>query len=132
MWAANKGDLVKPLNSASAATLLKRIDHALDCEIRSIAILSPADIAIRFSVQDRGREFDWIDLVFEVNGISDARLIDEEKLPHVDMSEGISIIIEGSRAGIGIGRYTSLANLCDSPICLLGSSIKYEEAAFSG
>jgi len=87
---------VKPLNSASAATLLKRIDHTLDCEIRSIAILSPADIAIRFSVQDRGREFDWIDLVFEVNGISDARLIDEEKLPHVDMSEGISIIIEGS------------------------------------
>jgi len=123
---------VKPLASASAAALLERIDYAVDCEIRSVTILSPTSIAIRFSVQDRGREFDWIDIIFEVNGVDNAHLIDEEKLPHVDMSEGISIIIEGTRTGIGIGRYVSLANLCDSPLCLIGSSIKYEEASFSG
>ena len=123
---------MKPLTSVSAVELLERIDHAIDCEIRSVTILSPTSIAIRFSVQDRGREFDWIDLVFEVNGITDAHLIDEEKLPYVNMSEGISIIIEGAKAGIGIGKYTLFANLCDSPLCLLGSSIKYEEAAFSG
>ena len=123
---------MKPLASVSAAVLLERIDHAIDCEIRSVTVLSPTSIAIRFSVQDRGREFDWIDIVFEVNGVTDAHLIEEGKLQHVDMSEGISIIIENTGVGIGIGRYSKLRNLCDSPLCLLGSSIKFKESAFSG
>ncbi|RLA71840.1 MAG: hypothetical protein DRG24_04520 [Epsilonproteobacteria bacterium] len=120
---------MKPLTSSSL--LLERIDNATDGIIRSVSVQSPSIITITLSVQDRGREYDWINIVFEVSGIVDARLVDEAKLSFLDMSEGISVIVEGDQAGVGIGKCSSIANLKFLPLYLLGNSLKYEELNFS-
>ena len=126
VWVVNR---MKPLTNAS--TLLDRIDHAIDGMIRSVTIQSPSVITITLSVQDKGREYDWINIAFEVSGIMDVQLVDESKLSFLDISEGISIIMDGHQAGIGIGRSSNINNLKDLPLYLLGDSIKYEELNFS-
>jgi len=120
---------MKPLTSSS--TLLERIDHAIDGVVRSVTLQSPTVMTITLSVQDKGREYDWINIAFEVSGIVDARLVDESKLTFLDMSEGISVLVGGHQAGIGIGRSSSMDNLKDLPLFLLGNAIKYKELNFS-
>ncbi len=123
---------MKPLSSSTAINLLDRIEYAFNGEVRSIVIDHPAVMSLTLSVQDRGREFDWIDIRFEVSGITDARLMNEDKLAYIDMDDGISIVFEKGQAGIAVGKYTTLTNLTDSPLYLLGTGIKFEELNFSG
>ncbi len=120
---------MKPLTSPN--TLLERIDHAIDGVVRSVTIQSPTVMTITLSVQDKGREYDWINIAFEVSSIMDARLVDESKLAFLDMSEGISVLADGHQVGIGIGRSSSIDNLKDLPLFLLGDAIKYEELNFN-
>ncbi len=123
---------MKPLSSSTAINLLDRIEYAFNGEVRSVVIDSPSVMSLTISVQDRGREFDWIDIQFEVSGITDARLVDEDKLAYIDMDDGISIVFEKNQAGIAIGKYTTLTNLTNSSLYLLGTNIKFEELNFSG
>ncbi len=81
---------VKPLNASSLTALLVRIDNATHGEIRSITPLSPTSIEIRFSVQDIARGYDWIDIAFRMEGVSDAKLVSDNVLRSLDMSEGIT------------------------------------------
>ncbi len=126
VWVVNR---MKPLTNAN--TILNRIDHAIHGVIRSVTMQGPTVMTIMLSVQDKGREFDWINIAFEVSGIIDARLVDDSKLSFLDMSEGISVIVDGHQSGIGIGNSSSIDNLKDLPLYLLGDSIKYEELNFS-
>ena len=126
VWVVNR---MRPLTSSN--TLLKRIDHAIDGVIRSVTIQSPTVMTITLSVQDKGREYDWINITLEVSGIVDARFVDESKLSFLDMSEGISVIVDGHQAGVGIGKCSGIDNLKDLPLYLLGDSVKYEELNFS-
>ena len=87
---------------------------------------------LRMSVQDKNRGFDWLDIIFEVNGITNAQLLDDGKLAYVDMSEGISIIMDGECVGLGVGSYASIDALQSSPLFFIGSGIKYAETDFSG
>jgi hypothetical protein len=123
---------VKPLNKHSSKQLLERIDNAANGEIRSVTVLGPTTMQLRLSIQDAGRGHDWIDIIFEVDGISDARLLDDAKLPYVDMGEGISLLFEGEKVGVGIGSYDTIAALYDSTLYMVGSGVKYAEADFSG
>ena len=123
---------MKPLTASSASALLERIDFAKDGELRSVTMNSPTTFSLRLSVQDVSRGYDWIDLVFEVSGVSDARLLEDTQLKMVDMSEGVSVVIENGSAALGIGDYASLENITNAPLYLRGSSIKFEEAPFSG
>lgn len=122
---------MRPLTSASSATLLKRIDNATGGELRSLVMSSPTTCTLTLSVQDRNRGFDWINIVFEVSGLSDARMLDDNKLAFVDMSDGITIVFDKERAGLGIGTYNSIDALRSSTLYLIGNSIKYAEADFS-
>ena len=122
---------MKPLLSNKTNELLTRIDNAIEGEIRSVVMNSPMNFTIEFSVQDANRGNDWINIAFEIDGVSDARLIEDNKLPFVDMSEGISIVFEGSVCGLAIGRYSSIEALKDATLYLTGSSVKYEERPFS-
>ncbi len=123
---------MKPLNKQSASQLLERIDNAANGEIRSLTILDATAMQLRLSVQDRNRGYDWIDIIFEIDGISDARLLDDAKLRHVGTGEGISLLFEGDKVGMGIGSYRSIAALGDSVLFIVGNGVKYAEAAFSG
>ncbi len=121
---------VKPLNASALRSLLDRIENACEGEIRSIIPLSPTSIQIRLSVQDKARGYDWIDVMFQVEGVNDARLLSDAVLCSLDMSEGITVEIMHDTAALAIGRYDGRAN--EAPLYVIGKTIGYEELPFSG
>lgn len=123
---------MKPLLPTRSNELLGRIDNAVDGEVQSITINAPVNMTIELSVQDANRGNDWINIAFEVDGVNDARLVDESKLMFVDMSKGITIVFEEGRCGLAVGEYNTLEALKDATLYLIGTSIKYEERPFSG
>ena len=110
--------------------LLKRIERGVDAQNLSVEVISPIKMNFRLSVQDSNRDFDWIDIVFEIDGINDARLLDAKQLLHVDMSEGISLINNSCVSGVCIGNYNDTSGFRDSSFFILGESLKYEERPF--
>jgi hypothetical protein len=121
---------VKPLSASTLKNLLDRIDAARQGQIHSLASLSPTSIEIRFSVQDIARGYDWIDILFHVEGVKDAKLVSDNVLRSLDMSEGITVEMEANSCALAIGSY---AGRCDeAPFYILGTSIGYEELPFSG
>ena len=122
---------MKPLTTSTAPALLERIEYAKDGELRSIIMKDPTTFVVTFSVQDKNRGFDWINIAFEISGMHDARLIDDSKFNFVNMSDGVSVLFEGSDCGFIFGNYSSLASANDSVMYLIGKSIKYEELPFS-
>ena len=123
---------MQPLHSNKTKELLTRINNGIDGEIRSVIMNSPTNFTIELSVQDRNRGNDWINMAFEIDGVSDARLVEDNKLPFVDMSEGITIVFEDGTCALAIGKYSSIETLKDATLYLTGSSLKYEERPFSG
>ena len=122
---------MKPLLSTQTDTLLRRIDHAIGGELYSVTMNSPLNFTVELSVQDASRGQDWINIAFEVDGMSDANLVEDDRLSLVDMSEGISIIFEDGVSAVGVGKYNSIASIKSAPLYLVGTSIKYEERPFS-
>ena len=122
---------MKPLLANKTTELLTRIDNAIDGELYSVTMNSPLNFTIELSVQDKNRGYDWINIAFEVDGVSDARLIEDEKLSLVDMSEGLSIMFEDETCAIGVGKYNSIESIKNSALYLVGSTIKYEERPFN-
>lgn len=121
---------VKPLNTSSLSLLLERIEYARHGEVRSITPFSPTSIEIRFSVQDKARGYDWIDVAFRIDGVTDAKLVGDNLFPSLDMSEGITAEITPHTAALAIGRYEGRAE--EAPLYIAGSSMGYEELPFSG
>jgi hypothetical protein len=121
---------LKPLHANKTPELLTRIDHAINGELVTVIMNSPTNFAIELSVQDRNRGNDWINIAFEIDGVSDARLVEDNKLPFVDMSEGITIVFENGICGLAVGNYSSIEALKDAALYLIGSSVKYEERPF--
>lgn len=124
---------MKPLTTAaSAAALCERILNGEGAMLRSLTVNGPTSASLTLSVQDKQRGFDWIDLTFEMSGMNDARLVGDTQLDFIDTDEGITVLFEEGLWGIGIGRYGSLEALKSAPLYLVGASLKYEEAPFSG
>ncbi|WP_310439151.1 hypothetical protein [Sulfuricurvum sp.] len=120
---------IKPLSDSTLKNLLERIDYASQGEIRSLTPLSSTSIEIRFSVQDIARGYDWIDILFRVDGVSDAKLVSDNVLRGLDMSEGITVELTSSSTALAIGSYSGRTN--EAPFYILGTSIGYEELPFS-
>jgi len=119
---------VKPLKDIE--TFLKRFNNFKDGEFRSIKIISPTTMQITFAGQDNSRDFNWISMQFELNGINNALLIENSKLSLVDMSDGISIIESAGKIILGIGKYNTISNIKNSSCFISCSSIKYDEGLF--
>lgn len=122
---------MKPLLTNKTSELLTRIDNAIDGELYTVTMNSPLNFTIELSVQDKNRGYDWINIAFEVDGVSDAHLIEDDKLSLIDMSEGISIILEGGTCAVGVGTYNSIESIKSATLYLIGSTIKYEERPFN-
>jgi hypothetical protein len=123
---------MKPLHVSELKTFQARFERFSRSEIKNITIKSPSVIEIQFSVQDTGRAFDWIDVVFELSNVNDAKFIENSKLAYLDMSEGISIISEDNYFVLCHGEYSSLQTAKDSPLYIICESIKFKELPFSG
>jgi len=121
---------MKPLLSNQISELLTRIDNAVDGELFSVIMNNPQNFTIELSVQDKNRGYDWINIAFEVDGVIDAKLVDDTKLTHVDISEGVTLISEEGFFGIGVGDYSSIEALKSATLYLIGTSLKYEERPF--
>ena len=122
---------MKPLLANKTTELLTRMDNAIDGELYTVTMNSPLNFTIELSVQDKNRGYDWINIAFEVDGIQDARLIADDKVSLVDMSEGISIVYEGDTCAVGIGDYNSIESVKSATLYLIGSTVKYEERPFN-
>lgn len=120
---------VKPLSTSTLKNLLDRIDYARQGEIRSLTPLSPTSIEIRFSVQDIARGYDWIDVLLRIEGVNDAKLVSDNVLHGLDMSEGITVEITPNGCALAIGSYSGRCN--EAPFYILGTSLGYEELPFS-
>lgn len=121
---------MKPLLKKDIDGFLKRFDSFIDSELRSIDITSPSIIKITLATQDSARGFDWITIEFEFSGISDAKLLENSKLVHVDMSDGISLISADDMYIFAIGKYNTPTNITDSICYLKATSIKYKQGSF--
>ncbi|MCW8837127.1 MAG: hypothetical protein OQK11_00350 [Thiovulaceae bacterium] len=112
---------MKPLNKSILENFLERFEHFRDGEFRNIEINSPTNITLTFATQDASRGYDWISVKLEFDGISDASLLDNSNLTHVDMSDGIDISNNGTQFAFKLNNST-----CQ----IKSSSLKYEEGLF--
>ncbi len=121
---------MKPLTNINE--FLKRFDNFIDGEFRSIKIISPTVMLVTLAGQDSARGFDWISMELEFNGVSDARVIEDNKLSLLDMSDGISLISQNNTLafGIGIGNCNSISSIKSSTCYIECSNIKYKEGLF--
>ena len=128
-----RGLPVKPLSTPSAAAvLLERVINGEGAMLRSLALNGPTTATLTLSVQDKHRGYDWIDISFEMSGINDARLVDDKQLDFIDTDDGITVVFENGQWGLAVGRYGGLEALKSAPFYFIGTSLKYEEAPFSG
>ena len=121
---------MKPLLPKELPSFIKRFGNFIDAEIRTIEVISPTTMKVVIACQDSARGFDWLTINLEFTDISDARLLDNSKLPLIDMSDGISLIYEDNSFAFGIGDYYNLSGIKNATSYIISSSIKYEEGSF--
>lgn len=90
-------------------------------------MITPVSFKIALTVQDKNRAFDWVNLNLEFNGVTDAKLLEDNALKAVDMQEGGNIAFSPEGIEVGFGAQEYLA----SPLRLRAENIKYEETEFS-
>ena len=122
-----QGDTIKPLNKNDLKAFLERFDDLRGGELVSLQMITPVSFKIALTVQDKNRAFDWVNLNLEFNGVTDAKLLEDNALKAVDMQEGGNIIFtpEGIEVGFGAEEYPA------SPLRLRTETLKYEESPFS-
>ena len=121
---------IKPILSKDVQKFLERFDHFKDGEFRSIETPSPTTFTLTMAGQDSARGFDWLSVKFEFSGVSDAKLLANEKLSMVDMNDGINIICEDTKFLFCIGDYETVSGAKNSICFIESSSLKYQELSF--
>ncbi len=119
---------MKPLLVNTLEDFLYRFENFQNSQLDEIEITSPTSINVSISVQDRQRAFDWIGLNVLFEEVVEANLIDNEKLKHVDMEDGLSIIHENGLFYFMIGDYKTANGTKDALCYVISKSLKYQEA----
>jgi len=121
---------MRPLLKNDLNGFLKRFGNFVDAEFRSIEIVTPTTIKITLAAQDSARGFDWITIELEFSGVSDARLLESSRLPHADLSEGITLIYGEDSFRFALGSYDSFSAAANSVCHIKATSLKYKEGSF--
>ena len=119
---------MKPITNIE--TFLERFNNFKDAEFRSITVNSATSMNLVFATQDAARAFDWLTIELEFSGVSDAKLLDQNKLAHVDMQDGITLLSSQNEIYFAIGDYKNPSSVEDSISYIIASSIKYNEGPF--
>jgi len=109
---------------------LERFNHFKDADFRSIEIISPTNIKLTFAVQDAARAHDWITLTLDFNAVCDTRLLADNRLGLVDMSDGISLIKDENSFAFGLGECYNISTIKTAPLYIIASSLRYKEGLF--
>jgi len=109
---------------------LERFCNFKDAQFRSLEILSPTEIQLTFAVQDTARDFDWITLELQFTGVIDARLLEENKLQFIDMSDGATLLHVNNEFAFGIGACYNIQAVKNSTLYIIFKELKYKEGQF--
>ena len=121
---------MRPLLQTQLKEFNKRFENFQDAEFRAVEILSANEIQLTLALQDTNRDFDWITLTLSFSEVVDARLIDEEKLHLLDMSEGAALIYDENMFAFGIGACYNISTIKNASFYVLSKSLKYKEGSF--
>ena len=119
---------MKPLTKIEE--FLERFENFKDSEFRSLEIESPTSMSITLATQDKNRDFDWITITFSFIDVNDALLVDNNKLQHIDLSDGITILKNQNRFYFGIGNCSNIESIKTSTLFIESSNLKYKEGSF--
>jgi len=112
---------MKPLLVKELPNFIKRFGSFVDGELRSIQIISPTQINLTLACQDVARGYDWLCLEFEFKNVSEASLIDNDKLIHVEMRDGINLNHKDNNF---------IFKTNNATLKIVASEIKYQEKQF--
>lgn len=121
---------MKPLYPQDLASFVERFSSFKDAELRSLEAISPSQMKITLAVQDAARAHDWITISLEFNSVIDAKLLDDNSLRLVNMSDGANIIKDKNLVAFGIGECYNMSTIKSSICFIIAKSIKYEESSF--
>ena len=120
---------MKPLLVKDLAAFMQRFNNFKDGEFRSLEVVSPTTMKIVLAGQDEARAFDWVSIELELNGVNDARLLENSKLHLVDMGNGINLIHD-EKLAFSLGEYDNISSIKNSSCYIICTDIKYQEGAF--
>ena len=109
---------------------LERFGNFKDAEFRSLEILSATHIKLMLAVQDAARDFDWITLELDFRDVTDARLLEENRLHFIDMSDGASLLHVNKEFAFGIGACYNIQAIKSSTLYIISKELKYKEGQF--
>jgi len=121
---------MRPLFQTDIAYFLERFDHFKESEIRSLEILSPTEVKLTLTAQDKARDFNWVTIELLFLEIIEANLINGPKIAYLDLDDGITLIKENTNYLFCIGNYKTVTSAKDSQLYLISNSIKYREGSF--
>ena len=121
---------MKPLNKSQLKNFTDRFDNFKESQIRSFKIISPIQVQLELAVQDSAREFNWITLELLFSDITDAKLIEDEKLHLLDLNDGISIINSENQFAFALGECYNISTIKNSIFYIISNNIKYKESSF--
>jgi len=128
VWVVNRP--MKPLLANNLKIFLQRFNNFKNAELRSVEVSSPTTISVTFAAQDSARAFNWITITLTFEGVSDAKLIEINKLSFIDMSDGISLVCETNLIAFSIGSYNSIDAIKNANLFVISNSLKYQEGQF--
>ena len=109
---------------------LERFDNFKGSEIHSLNIISPQEIELTLTAQDKARSYDWVSVTFSFSGVTDARLLDEKKIGFVDFDDGITLLNENNTIGFGVGKYHNILGIKNASLYIIADRFKYNEGSF--
>ena len=121
---------MKPLLSKDLLNFCSRFGNFIDAELRSFEALSSDVIKVVIATQDSSRDYNWITITLEFSDVSDAKLIKNDILSLVDMSDGLSVFNQNNLFGFSVGNCDNIIGIKNALCYIISSSIKYEEGQF--
>lgn len=121
---------MKPLQVNKLQEFLERFEYFKSGEFRSLEVANATSIHATFALQDKSREYDWITLKLEFNGVYDAALPQMDKLAFIDMEDGVTLLFEDNKIAFGVGEYTTFLAVKNALPYLYCRTIKYQESSF--
>ena len=109
---------------------LERFEHFKDAEFRSLDIISAVEIHATFAVQDKARDFDWITVCLKFFGVSDAKLLESNKIAYIDMSDGVTIFKSDGSIAFGIGECYNILGIKNASCYIIAADMKSVEGTF--